>query len=360
MKLLIIGPQPEPITGNSLSNHIVSTFLPKYTDIQTDIINTSYKALKEDLGVFSIEKVLYYIKQYKNIGKIKHCDKVYITTGQTFFGVLKYLPYFLVSKFFKKELIVHIHGNHLHKEFENLKGIKKAVFHKILSMVDKGIVLSPSLRKNLEPFLETQNIYILENFVEDFLFDNPSQKYYSKLRVIYLSNLMQEKGILDLLEALKLLTEHNIKFEAKIAGGIDESLRVTVEKALGELQNVKYLGLVYGKEKKELLEWGNTFVFPTYYAMEGQPISIFEAMATGNIIITTQHAGIPDVFEEGKNGFYVDKNSPQDITSKLIKVNENIEGCKIISEHNRKEAKEKYQVNQFIEKLKNILISPIK
>jgi len=31
--------------------------------------------------------------------------------------------------------------------------------------------------------------------------------------------------------------------------------------------------------------------------MEGQPISILEAMATGNIILTTNHAGIPDIFE---------------------------------------------------------------
>ena len=118
---------------------------------------------------------------------------------------------------------------------------------------------------------------------------------------------------------------------------------------------VDYLGLVRGEDKKRLLEWGNVFVFPTYYSMEGQPISIFEAMATGNIILTTEHAGIPDVFKEEINGFYIEKKSPNLIATKLKMMAGNMNEYIGICNRNTKEASEKYRVSTFINKLHIIL-----
>ncbi|WP_201354054.1 glycosyltransferase family 4 protein [Hydrogenimonas urashimensis] len=356
MKILLIGPLPKPITGVSLANQIVANYLPKYTNTQVDIINTSYKVLKEDIGRFSIKKILHYLIQYKELHKIKRANKVYITIGQTFFGVVKYYPFFLIANIYKKEIIVHVHGNHLWKEYLDLNGIKKKIFYSILSMAEKGIVLSKSLEKNMLPFIDKKNIYILENFVEDFLFEKIKPKKFDCLKIIFLSNLMEEKGIIDLLEALIILKKQGVPFQAKIAGGMDVSMQDKLNDYFEQLKkNVEYFGLVYGKEKKELLDWGNVFVFPTYYSMEGQPISLFEAMATGNIILTTQHAGIPDVFKENINGFYVDKQSPLSIANKLIELDKNLRSYKYISDNNMNEAKRKYRVENFILKLNDIL-----
>lgn len=354
--ILLIGPVPNPITGVSLANRIIIDNLYLYTKVKVDFINTNYPILKEDIGKFSFSKVFFYIGQYNKINKINKVDKVYITIGQTFFGVLKYYPYFLLSKLLNKEIIVHLHGNHLFNEYKSLRGIKKFIFKKILSMTDKAVVLSNSLRNNFTPFISENKIYVLENFVEDFLYDNVLEKKFEKLRIIYLSNLMKEKGILDLLEALLILKAKNIPFEAKIAGDIDSSMKSIIDKYLVELSNeVDYLGIVYKDEKKELLNWGNIFIFPTYYAMEGQPISIFEAMATGNIILTTKHAGIPDVFQENINGFYIEKQSPTSISNKLIEMYPNLCDYKYISDKNKNESKEKYRVKNFINKLSCIL-----
>ena len=51
----------------------------------------------------------------------------------------------------------------------------------------------------------------------------------------------------------------------------------------------------------------DVFMLPTRYPNEGQPISILEAMGNGMTIITTNHAGIPDIVEDGVNGFVIDK-----------------------------------------------------
>ncbi len=356
IKILLIGPLPPPVTGVSLANQVVSEYLPKQHNIQLQTINTGLKVLKEDIGKFNLKKTLFYTKQYSQLGKIFKVDKVYATPGQTFFGVLKYYPYFLISKITGKEIIFHVHGNYLGTEYQQLSGIKKKLFKHVVSMSDKGIVLSKSLKTNLSPFLPENKIYVLKNFAEDFLFDTSIKKDFSKLKIIYLSNLMKEKGILDLLNALIILKEKNINFEAKIAGGMDAFLKPEIEKKLKTLnQQVEYLGIVKGEEKKQLLSWGNIFVFPTYYQMEGQPISIFEAMATGNIILTTRHAGIPDIFEEEKNGFYIEKKSPESIANKLIELKENLPGYQYISENNQTEAQKNYRVQSFIDNLYQIL-----
>jgi glycosyltransferase involved in cell wall biosynthesis len=205
--------------------------------------------------------------------------------------------------------------------------------------------------------MDDNKIFVLKNFVEDYLFDKNIQKDFSKLKIIYLSNLMAEKGILDLLEALQSLKNNNIEFKAKIAGNIDKNLQDKIDIYFNKLaDNIEYLGVVSGIEKKQMLEWGNIFVFPTYYKMEGQPIALFEAMATGNIILTTSHAGIPDIFKQGNNGFYIDKKSPVSIATKLEEINGKLEEFKLLSENNRKEAEKSLTVQIFIDNLYKILI----
>jgi nucleoside-diphosphate-sugar epimerase len=47
MKIIIIGPQPNPIMGLSLANKIVLKFFPKYTNNHISAINTNYTSLKK-------------------------------------------------------------------------------------------------------------------------------------------------------------------------------------------------------------------------------------------------------------------------------------------------------------------------
>ena len=356
MKIVIIGPFPNPITGNSLANQVVFENLPRYyPEVYIEKIDTSFSSFKEDLGGISIVKVWYYMKQYISITKILNCDKLYYTSGQTFFGVLKYLPYLLFAKLLKKEIIIHIHGNFLRKKFASLKGFKSFLIKKTIQLCDKGIVLSSSLRGNLTPFLSDNQIFELENFVEDFLFDGKITKHFDKLRIIYFSNLMTEKGIFDFLSSLKTLVEMNVEFEARIAGSIDISIEQKLKSILNDfVDRVNYLGIVHGLDKKSLLEWGNVFILPTRLD-EGQPISILEAMALGAIVITTKQGGIPDVFKEKINGFYVEINSPKSIVSQLRMISKDFTKYIQISDRNIKEAREKYSVENFINKLHQIL-----
>ncbi len=359
-KTLIIGPFSPPITGVSFANDTLYEGL-KNNNFVVDTINFSYPTLKDNIGKFSLRKVLYYFKLYFYLYKITGYDVIYMTPGQTFFGIIKYSPFILISKISNKKTIIHVHGNHLWKEYENLKGIKKKVFHQIISKYDKGIVLSPKLRKNLTPFMDDKNIYEVYNFVEDPILNNISSKNINlknstDLNIVYLSNLMKEKGIFDFLNALLLLRRKSIPFKAKIAGAIDNSTKQTLNALFKQLkENVEYLGIVRKNDKLKLLINSNIFILPTYYPMEGQPISILEAMATGNIILTTDHAGISDIFVNKKNGFYINQNNPEDIAKKLEELSISLPSHKEMMLNNHKETLVKYTADNFIETISKIL-----
>ena len=171
---------------------------------------------------------------------------------------------------------------------------------------------------------------------------------------MYLSNLMKEKGILDLIESLKMLEENNVTYTAKIAGSIDKEHEEIILQEIKQLKHTTYLGIVRGESKKELLQWGTTFVLPTYYTMEGQPISILEALATGNGIITTRHAGIPDVIKEPTHGAFVNKQSPQEIFEQLSSLATNPKKMQQVGEGNRIFFKENYTKVIFKDRLLDI------
>jgi glycosyltransferase involved in cell wall biosynthesis len=360
-KVLLIGPLPLPTTGVSLANQVVTKNLDAREGYQVNTINTSYNKFDEDLGAFSFNKFLFYLKLNLYVYKIFKSDIVYVTPGQTFFGVVKYALFFLISRLLNKELIIHIHGNHIGKEYILLKGIKKRIFKLLIGSAKKGIVLSESLTGNMTPFVDNNNVYVLYNFVEDYLFatkpEISNKTATDKPRIIFLSNLMEEKGIFDLLEALTILEEKGIDFEAKIAGNIDSKNDVKLNTYFKRLKNTKYIGVVSGKEKRGLLLWANVFVLPTYYIMEGQPISILENMATGNVVLTTKHAGIPDVFQDSVNGYYVDKKSPMSIVNAVLKCQKESIKTRGIMNNNYMLAQKKYRVKHFIDNIINIFES---
>lgn len=356
-KILIIGPFPEPTTGVSLANKVVSGILGEEQDYVVTNLNTSFNKFDEKIGEFSWDKLFFNLKFSLSIFKIFGKDVIYITPGQTFFGVAKYFLFFILPWLLGKEIIFHVHGNHLGKEYSQLSGIKKKVFHFILSRAKKGIVLSKSLTCNVTPFVPENGVFVLNNFAQDFkVFSNLEPTLDKKgLRIIFLSNLMKEKGINDLLEALLVLESKGIKYEAKIAGNIDAENKEYVKSKLDKLKNTEYIGVVHGQDKVNLLSWGNVFVLPTYYQMEGQPISILEAMASKCIVVTTNHAGIPDVISNNVHGLFVEKQDPDSIVEVMETIIAKKKQFDAMGNSNREEYLIKYTVEVFGENLLQIL-----
>ena len=91
--------------------------------------------------------------------------------------------------------------------------LKQRISKRILQYFDKGIVLSRSLKPLLQKFLADEKIFIRHNFIQNSLI-LPAEKVhklkeFKQLRLVFMSNLIAEKGIEELLVALEFLNSKN-------------------------------------------------------------------------------------------------------------------------------------------------------
>ena len=133
--------------------------------------------------------------------------------------------------------------------------------------------------------------------------------------MLYLSNMIPEKGYLDLLEALGKLLSEDIPVEAKYAGRwASESDQASFSRRVDELQlsgTVTHLGGISDREQvRSLYIWADVFVLPTYYPTEAQPLTIIESLAAGTPVVSTRHASIPEMVSVGEEAELVTPRQP--------------------------------------------------
>ena len=108
-------------------------------------------------------------------------------------------------------------------------------------------------------------------------------------------------------------------------------------------------------DKLQLFQKAHIFCLPTYYNFEGQPISILEAYASGCVVISTQHAGIPDIFSSD-NGHIVDKKSVSSLTLAFKKSLEDRNNLLDFGRRNNEMCRQKFSKDAFEKRIVEILL----
>ena len=365
MKVLMIGPFPPPIHGMSIANKILYEGLKKNNEVYFIDTNTEKNLgnLKKQ-GKFSFLKISrssYQISEgFFKIIFSKRFDVVYITPAQSPNGYIKYIPFMWAAKIRNTPYLIHIHGGYFRTMYDGVSGFRKKMIGNSLKNLSGAIVLGNSLRYMFEGLIPKEKIFVCENGVEDEIFAteeevNKKIKKFGKddtIRIVYLSNLMKTKGILDLLEAVRILKDKGKKVHLDVAGAIEPEIKDEVERFFEEMPDeVTYHGIVSGINKKKLLLDNYIFCLPTYYPNEGQPISILEAIACGCAIVTTDHSGIKDVAKK-EFSIFVERENPDSIAQGIEDVCKNFES---ISLKAWKVANNNYSSDQFVNRVMEVL-----
>ncbi|MBF6976066.1 glycosyltransferase family 4 protein [Streptococcus macedonicus] len=150
--------------------------------------------------------------------------------------------------------------------------------------------------------VDENKFIIIRNGIEKDLFISESElstKLNNPIRkVIYFSNMIPEKGYKIVLEVAKQLvndSHYQFIFSGKF---FDKNLEDDFLKSVEDQPNVSYYSGVYGSDKVELLKETHFFILPSSYKDETLPISMLEAMATGNYIIINDVGVISEVVNE--------------------------------------------------------------
>ena len=168
-------------------------------------------------------------------------------------------------------------------------------------------------------------------------------------RITMISRLLVHKGVLEFVEAARLIKEQNIKAQFELIGDLDSdnpaSLTLDQCKEIEESGNVVLKG--YIKDVALELENTNLVVLPSY--REGFPKALIEASACGRAIVTTDVPGCREAVEHKKNGLLVPKENPYELAKAVRYLIENKNERREMGLKSRKIAEDKYSINQVVD-----------
>ena len=125
------------------------------------------------------------------------------------------------------------------------------------------------------------------------------------------------KGLPYLIEACRILRDEGLEFRCDLLGHgpMREQLEAQIRER-GLEAHVRLLGAKREDEVATMMSEATLFVLPSIVdpetgMMEGIPVSLMEAMASGRAVVSTTTAGIPELVESGLSGVLVPPMDPK-------------------------------------------------
>jgi glycosyltransferase involved in cell wall biosynthesis len=192
------------------------------------------------------------------------------------------------------------------------------------------VTVSENMAMRLAPFgLERgrATVHYIGAPVEEFDFvERPALRDKSSrcepITFLQVSNFVEKKGHRFTIEAFARYLRERPRDRLVLAG--DGPLRGEAASLCSEAgirERVEFAGRVAKPRILELMRGADVFVHHSVTAadgdMEGIPTVIMEAMATGLVVVSTRHSGIPELVDDGIDGFLVDERDVDGYVERL-------------------------------------------
>lgn len=364
-KVLFLSPLPPPYYGSAMSSEMCLNILKESDKFEVRNIKLNYSKDMKDIGRFNFDKIkgfFYVRKKIKEELKKFRPDIVYFVPATYSQGLFRDMFFAReIIKKYDKKILFHIRSRITQKHKEKL--IYLWAYKKMLQG-QKAIVLDESLEKDVLDFICKKDIYILPNAIENEIKDDDLKKIILKrigrksFNILFLSHMQKTKGWERLLEACILLKSKGILFKCKFAGTwSSDNEKKTFEEFIkkeGLFDSVEYVGPKKLKEKKKIFEWADILVYPTELDTFGRVV--IEGMMYGLPIIAHGICAIQKTIEDGKTGFLLIKNSPEEIFRNIMKL-QDINLRKKMGLAGRKRFLKEYELKDYKKKFIKIIDS---
>lgn len=144
------------------------------------------------------------------------------------------------------------------------------------------------------------------------------------VNILSIGRLVPKKGFGVLVKALKSIEKDHCKdFICRIVGdGPDREMLESQIANSGLSGKIKLLGAKKQNEIKEYLSSSDMFVLPCIPSddgdMDGIPVVLMEAMASGIPVISTSLSGIPELVIDGKTGLLCEPGDEYELATKIM------------------------------------------
>ncbi len=285
-KVHVIGVVPPPLNGMTLVTSQIAQRLDHTGHGQLRTISGSLRGLRwtawKHLGfMFQL-----FAASLRSRGR----DRCYFIPDSGA-GLWLNIPEALILRLGFSEVWLHHHVF----SYVRKRDLRMALILRLIGSKARHIVLGQAMAKGLEHHYSANQLTILNN--ANFVVDAPTGHVRKSLSCVgFLGNITRSKGIALYMDTLRQLEASGNPVQALIAGPIkDLDLRREIEAFCAEKPDArKWIGPVKGAEKQSFFNQIDTLLFPSLYANEALPVTIYEALAAGIPVLATDRGCISE------------------------------------------------------------------
>ncbi len=210
-------------------------------------------------------------------------------------------------------------GNYLHAVCGRCRGslMESATYaailriHRTFRLIERHVdaFISPSrflADQMIRLGLPASRMHVIPNYVH-----NQAHGWEGGRRAAYIGRLSPEKGVGHLIAAFSFMPER----ELMIVG--DGSQADLLKKQALKAGNISFTGYLPGSEAVADVLRQVAFVIVPSLAYENQPYSALEAMAAGVPLLVSNRGGLPELVQNGQNGFIFVAGDLSDLCGRL-------------------------------------------
>lgn len=352
--ILFITPLPPPVHGSSMVSQWIKDSKLLHEEFDMDFVNLSTSRKVEEIqkgGLWlNIKKAGRFIHSFVLVLWLlstRHYDLCYLAItchGKPF---LKDFPFVMLCKMFRKKIIIHQHNKGMSED------IDRWPYRWALPLAyrnTKVMLLSKHLYEDVSKAVKEDQVLICPNGIPYVPYTQAPNEGGTP-HILFLSNLIESKGVFILLEACSILKEKGIEFICDFVGKDSKDISTNQFqeriKSMELCDNVIYHGPKYGNDKERF--WGQSalFVFPTFYKDECFPLVLLEAMQHNLPVVTTNEGGIPDIVVDGVTGYICERRNAEQLGDKIEILLNSPELCLEMGNAGRKRYEEHFTQERF-------------
>ena len=330
LKLLIVGQLPPPFHG---SNVMTRTFLSSLLKLgyTVSIAEKTFSKTMDEVERYSLKKL------FRAPVVIFRIIRDFVTTRADlcFYFISLKPPSFYIDVLFLfllrllgTKTVLYIHGKGFRKFSERSPLMRWLLKSSIMSKSLGALVLGERLKKDIDFFIPSDRIFVLPNCIPDVsshvLSTFSTKKKNDEIRILYLSNLVLDKGPVEFIKMARLVADSGKPVKFVLAGAASSPcIQQGIERLISDLKlqdDIEMVGAVYGPAKELLFQNSDIFVFPTYYHLEAFPLVNLEAMRAGLPVVSSNEGSIPEAVIHGTNGFIIDPRNVEQFSDRVLKL----------------------------------------
>lgn len=354
---------PPPVHGAAMMGKYIHDSELINEKFECHYINPSLSNSVANVGKVSIGKIVFMIKNIINIiSKVKNIkpDLCYYTPTADGWGIYRDLVVLSLLKWQKQKIILHMHNKGV-RVFSEKHCLARWAYRRIFKNTHV-ILLAKELYPDIQEYVLEKNIYYCPNGMPQTNLDGYERtSVHSPYTFLFLSNMIEAKGVVDLLKACAILSKNGIKFTCNFVGRwstVSEERFDKLIKVFGIEDKINYLGAKYDKEKIREFIHSDALVFPSHSETFG--LVLLEAMEYEMPCISTRVGGIPSVVNDYDTGFLVQSKDTKALADKMLWLIEHQEEGLLMGKKGRNRFLENFTLDIFEHRMIDILSAVIK